>query len=55
MDVTIDRASTEAKLELYSLLGEGYMAMKEGRESSLDEVEERIQQRRKKRGDNSRN
>lgn len=32
----------ESMLELYSLLGQGYKAMQEGRESSIDEVKERI-------------
>ena len=32
----------ESMLELYSLLGQGYTAMQEGRESSIDEVKERI-------------
>ena len=53
MDATMERANTESRLELYSLLGDGYRAMKEGRESSLEDVEERIQQRRQKRGQNS--
>jgi len=37
------------KLELYRLLGEGYKAMEEGRESTLDEVVEKLEQRRAER------
>ncbi len=37
----------EIKLELYALLGEGYKAMKEGRESSIESLKDRINQRRK--------
>jgi hypothetical protein len=37
----------EIKLELYALLGEGYKAMKEGRESSIESVKDRITKRRK--------
>lgn len=40
--------SDESKLELYTLLGEGYKAMKEGRESSVDAVKQRLEERRKK-------
>jgi hypothetical protein len=36
----------EARLELYTLLGEGYKAMQEGRESTVDEVKDRIDKRR---------
>lgn len=35
-----------ARLKLYSLIGEGYKAVLEGRVSSLDEVRERMNQRR---------
>lgn len=35
-----------SKLELYRLIGEGYKAMQEGRESTLESVKERISQRR---------
>ena len=38
----------EAKLELYSLLGDGYKAMQESRESDINEVAKRIEQRRAK-------
>lgn len=37
----------EVKLELYALLGEGYKAMKEGRESSIESVKNRTIKRRK--------
>lgn len=39
----------EATLELYSLLGQGYKAMQEGRESSIDEVKAQIRKRREQR------
>lgn len=39
----------EATLELYSLLGQGYTAMQEGRESSIDEVKAQIRKRREQR------
>lgn len=37
------------KLELYRLIGEGYKAMEEGRESTLEEVVERLEKRRAER------
>ena len=37
-----NKKKDEARLELYSLLGQGYKAMQEGCESSIDEVKERI-------------
>ncbi len=39
----------EATLELYSLLGQGYKAMQEARESSIDEVKAQIRKRRERR------
>lgn len=36
----------EIKLELYALLGEGYKAMKEGQEISIESLKDRINQRR---------
>jgi hypothetical protein len=39
----------EATLEVYSLLGQGYKAMQEGRESSIDEVKAQIRKRREQR------
>ena len=38
-----------SKLELYRLIGEGYKAMQEGRESTLESVKERISKRRSER------
>ncbi len=49
MEATETKKNDEATLELYSLLGQGYKAMQEGRESSIDEVKERIQKRREQR------
>lgn len=46
MEMTETKKKDEAKLELYALLGQGYKAMQEGRESSIEEVRERIKQRR---------
>lgn len=46
MEMTETKKKDEAKLELYALLGQGYKAMQEGRESSIEEVKERIKQRR---------
>lgn len=43
-----EKKHKEAKLELYSVLGEGYKAMQEGRESDINEVVKRIEQRRAK-------
>ncbi|MEG7531740.1 MAG: hypothetical protein RSF83_10145 [Hungatella sp.] len=45
-----EKEQNEAKLELYSLLGEGYLAMKEKRESSIDDVAKRMEQRRLQNG-----
>ncbi|MDE5804095.1 MAG: hypothetical protein K2I22_14405 [Lachnospiraceae bacterium] len=39
-----------AKLELYRLIGEGYKAMQDGRTSTIEEVREKVEQRRKERG-----
>ncbi len=39
--------SNETKLDLYALLGEGYKAMKEGREIGIESLKDRISQRRK--------
>ena len=39
----------EATLEVYSLLGQGYKAMQEGRKSSIDEVKAQIRKRREQR------
>lgn len=36
-----------AKSEFYRLIGEGYIAIKDGRISTIDEVREKIDQRRK--------
>ena len=44
-----ETVSDKDKLELYRLLGEGYKAMRDGRESSLEEVISRLQTRRKER------
>lgn len=38
--------SDTTKLELYRLIGEGYKAMQEGRTSTIEEVREKINQRR---------
>lgn len=38
-----------AKLELHRLIGEGYKAMNDGRISTINEVREKINQRRKDR------
>ncbi len=38
-----------AKLELYRLIGEGYKAMQDGRVSSIDEVRDKLNQRREER------
>ena len=38
-----------ARLRLYTLIGEGYQAMLDGRESTLEDVKQRIEDRRNKR------
>lgn len=38
------------KLELYRLIGEGYKAMQDGRTSAIEEVKEKLENRRKERG-----
>jgi hypothetical protein len=45
----IKNASDTEKLELYRLIGEGYKAMKDGRVSNIEDVKERMNQRRKER------
>lgn len=42
--------SDVAKLELYRLIGEGYKAMQDGRTSTIEEVREKLENRRKERG-----
>lgn len=42
--------SDVAKLELYRLIGEGYKAMQDGRTSTIEEVREKLESRRKERG-----
>ena len=44
-----DRRDEAARLRLYTLIGEGYQAMLDGRESTLEEVRQRIEDRRKTR------
>jgi hypothetical protein len=39
-----------AKLEFYRLIGEGYKAMQDGRTSTIDEVREKLKNRRDERG-----
>lgn len=46
----IIETSDSAKLELYRLIGEGYKAMQEGRTSTIEEVREKLEKRRKERG-----
>ncbi len=46
MDAMKIKSKDESTLELYSLLGQGYKAMQEGRESTIEKVQERIQKRR---------
>lgn len=38
-----------AKLELYRLIGEGYKAVQDGRTSTIEEVREKLEKRRKER------
>ena len=38
------------KLEFYRLIGEGYKAMQDGRTSTIDEVREKLKNRRDERG-----
>ena len=46
---TVIETSDTAKLELYRLLGEGYKAMQDGRTSTIEEVREKLENRRKER------
>ena len=39
-----------AKLEFYRLIGEGYKAMQDGRIITIDEVREKLKNRRDERG-----
>ena len=45
----IEPADT-TKLEFYRLIGEGYKAMQDGRTSTIDEVREKLKNRRDERG-----
>lgn len=48
--VFIEKPDSELqKLELYRLIGDGYKAMEEGRESILEEVVGRLEKRRQER------
>ena len=49
--ININLSDESNKLELYRLLGEGYKAMEEGRTSSIEDVSERFEKRRKNRND----
>lgn len=49
-DIKEEINENEAKLELYRLLGEGYKAMQEKREITLDDLEKKMEQRRVERG-----
>ena len=49
MEATEIKKHDEATLEVYSLLGQGYKAMQEGRKSSIDEVKAQIRKRREER------
>ncbi len=44
------KEENEAQLELYRLIGEGYKAMQEKREITLEELEKKMEQRRMERG-----
>ena len=50
MEATLEKSEQESKLELYSLLNEGYRDIKEGRTTSLEDFEEEIRLRRQSRG-----
>ena len=47
---TVAETPDTAKLELYRLIGEGYKAMQDGRTSTIDEVREKLKNRRDERG-----
>lgn len=47
---TVVETADAAKLEFYRLIGEGYKAMQEGRTSTVEEVREKMKQRREQRG-----
>ncbi|MCM1287871.1 MAG: hypothetical protein NC240_06125 [Clostridium sp.] len=47
--ITLENEDAE-KLELYRLIGEGYKAMQDGRTSTIEEVREKLEQRREARG-----
>ena len=47
--IKADKQEEIARLMLYTLIGEGYQAMLDGRESTLEDVKQRIAGRRKKR------
>ncbi|MCM1498483.1 MAG: hypothetical protein NC124_08450 [Clostridium sp.] len=45
-DIKEEINENETKLELYRLIGEGYKAMQEKREITLEDLEKKIEQRR---------
>ena len=47
---TVVETPDTAKLELYRLIGEGYKAMQDGRTSTIEEVREKLKNRRDERG-----
>ena len=47
---TVTETPNTAKLELYRLIGEGYKAMQDGRTSTIEEVREKLKNRRDERG-----
>ena len=44
------KTTENAKTELYKLIGEGYRAMQDGKTSTIEEVKEKLNQRRTIRG-----
>lgn len=44
--MSVATENDDAKLELYTLLTDGYKAMEKGRESSIEDVISRLKQRR---------
>ncbi|MCM1498480.1 MAG: hypothetical protein NC124_08435 [Clostridium sp.] len=46
-DIKEEINENETKLELYRLIGEGYKAMQEKREITLEDLEKKKEQRRK--------
>ena len=46
----VEKSTDSERLEFYRLIGEGYKALQDGRVSTISQVRERLEEKRKERG-----